>query len=179
MESAYWMGKGKALENFPMLKSDGLVGGVVYYDGESPLLTILAECTVLIGFSGQHNDSRMNISLVMTAVQHGAVMANHVEVTALHKKPDATRGGQERICAATLKDQMTGEEWDVRCRVSPFCTTDLRQSHRADQCFRVSSTLLDLSQTVSGSSTSLPPKKSSLPAPVSTSPFPYVTLDSA
>lgn len=35
MESAYWMGKGKALENFPMLKADGLVGGVVYYDGKS------------------------------------------------------------------------------------------------------------------------------------------------
>jgi glycerol-3-phosphate dehydrogenase len=35
MESAYWMGKGKALENFPMLKADGLVGGVVYYDGGS------------------------------------------------------------------------------------------------------------------------------------------------
>lgn len=35
MESAYWMGKGKALEAFPMLKKDGLVGGVVYYDGES------------------------------------------------------------------------------------------------------------------------------------------------
>ncbi len=34
MESAYWMGKGKALEAFPMLKSEGLVGGVVYYDGE-------------------------------------------------------------------------------------------------------------------------------------------------
>jgi len=36
MESAYWMGKGKALENFPMLKADGLVGGVVYYDGKLP-----------------------------------------------------------------------------------------------------------------------------------------------
>lgn len=35
MESAYWMGKGKALEAFPMLKGDGLVGGVVYYDGVS------------------------------------------------------------------------------------------------------------------------------------------------
>jgi glycerol-3-phosphate dehydrogenase len=28
------MTKGKALEAFPMLKSDGLVGAVVYYDGE-------------------------------------------------------------------------------------------------------------------------------------------------
>lgn len=98
MESAYWMGKGKALEAFPMLKKDGLVGGVVYYDG-------------------QHNDSRMNISLVMTAVQHGAVVANYVEVTELHKKPDPSRGGQERICAATLKDRRTGETWKVRTRV--------------------------------------------------------------
>ncbi|EIW72687.1 hypothetical protein TREMEDRAFT_70788 [Tremella mesenterica DSM 1558] len=97
MESAYWMGKGKSLEAFPMLKKEGLVGGVVYYDG-------------------QHNDSRMNISLVMTAVQHGAIMANHVEVTELHKRPDSKRDGQERVCGARLRDRMTGEEWSVRCR---------------------------------------------------------------
>jgi glycerol-3-phosphate dehydrogenase len=41
MESSYLMSKGLALETFPMLKSDGLFGAVVYYDG-------------------QHNDSRMN-----------------------------------------------------------------------------------------------------------------------
>lgn len=33
MESSYLMSKGKALEAFPMLKADGLVGAVVYYDG--------------------------------------------------------------------------------------------------------------------------------------------------
>ena len=33
MESSYVLGKGKALEAFPMLKSDGLRGAVVYYDG--------------------------------------------------------------------------------------------------------------------------------------------------
>ena len=33
MESSYLMTKGKALEAFPMLKSDGLVGALVYYDG--------------------------------------------------------------------------------------------------------------------------------------------------
>ena len=33
MESSYLMNKGKALETFPMLKSDGLVGALVYYDG--------------------------------------------------------------------------------------------------------------------------------------------------
>jgi glycerol-3-phosphate dehydrogenase len=54
MESSYWMGKGKALEAFPMLKSEGLVGGVVYYDGEllglPPLLT--AYCLLT---KSQHN----------------------------------------------------------------------------------------------------------------------------
>jgi glycerol-3-phosphate dehydrogenase len=37
MESSYLMSKGKALETFPMLKSDGLVGALVYYDGGVPL----------------------------------------------------------------------------------------------------------------------------------------------
>lgn len=62
----------------------------------------------------------MNISLIMTAVQHGAIVANHTEVTAIYKSPDASRGGQDRICGARLKDNMTGEEWDVKCRVSIF-----------------------------------------------------------
>lgn len=43
-------------------------------------------------------------------------MANHVEVTQLHKKFDEKRQ-TERICGATLKDNMTGESWDVKCRV--------------------------------------------------------------
>ena len=38
METSYLMTKGKALEAFPMLKSDGLVGALVYYDGKSVLL---------------------------------------------------------------------------------------------------------------------------------------------
>jgi len=33
MESSYLMTKYRALETFPMLKSDGLVGALVYYDG--------------------------------------------------------------------------------------------------------------------------------------------------
>lgn len=56
------------------------------------------------------------MSLIMTAVQHGAVVANHVEVTALHKAPSAAFGGEERLCGATLKDIMTGETWDVKCK---------------------------------------------------------------
>jgi len=36
MESSYLMNKGKALETFPMLKGEGLVGALVYYDGGVP-----------------------------------------------------------------------------------------------------------------------------------------------
>lgn len=91
MESSYIMSKGKALEAFPMLNSNGLVGALVYYDG-------------------QHNDSRMNIALIMTAVKLGATVANYCEVTALHKSP----GG--RLDGARVKDALTGQEWNIRTK---------------------------------------------------------------
>lgn len=47
MESSYVLGKGKALEAFPMLKKDGLTGAVVYYDGALPLHL------VALGLSGE------------------------------------------------------------------------------------------------------------------------------
>ncbi|KAH9166087.1 DAO-domain-containing protein [Lactarius sanguifluus] len=91
MESSYLMSKGKALETFPMLKSDGLVGALVYYDG-------------------QHNDARMNIALVMTAVKLGATVANKVEVMQLLKDADG------KIEGARVRDNLTGDEWEVKAR---------------------------------------------------------------
>ncbi|KAH8077521.1 DAO-domain-containing protein [Cristinia sonorae] len=91
MESSYLMSKGKALETFPMLKADGLVGALVYYDG-------------------QHNDSRMNTALIMTAVQQGAVVANHVEVKELHKDANG------KLHGARVQDRLTGKEWNVRAK---------------------------------------------------------------
>jgi glycerol-3-phosphate dehydrogenase len=38
METSYLMSRGKALEAFPMLKSEGLVGALVYYDGKCAYL---------------------------------------------------------------------------------------------------------------------------------------------
>ncbi|EGO19186.1 hypothetical protein SERLADRAFT_479523 [Serpula lacrymans var. lacrymans S7.9] len=103
METSYVMSKGKALETFPMLKSDGLVGALVYYDG-------------------QHNDSRMNVALIMTAVKHGAVVANYCEVSDLHK------GGNGNLSGARVKDKLTGKEWNVRAKgivnaTGPFSDT--------------------------------------------------------
>ncbi|KAG5918634.1 hypothetical protein E4U42_006791 [Claviceps africana] len=81
LESSYLLSRRKALEAFPLLRRDHLVGALVYYDG-------------------QHNDSRMNVSLALTAMLYGATVLNHVEVTALDK--DA-RG---RICGAKVRDVM-------------------------------------------------------------------------
>ncbi|KAF6754931.1 DAO-domain-containing protein [Ephemerocybe angulata] len=91
MESSYVMSKGKALETFPMLKSEGLVGAVVYYDG-------------------QHNDSRMNIALILTAIKHGATVANYCTVTALHKSPSG------RLTGAQVTDTLTNTSFPVRAR---------------------------------------------------------------
>ncbi|PNS13985.1 Glycerol-3-phosphate dehydrogenase, mitochondrial [Sphaceloma murrayae] len=79
IESSYFMTRSKALDAFPMLKKDNLVGALVYYDGA-------------------HNDSRMNISLAMTAAVYGATVVNHLEVTGL------TKDANGRLNGATVKD---------------------------------------------------------------------------
>ncbi|KAF2198396.1 DAO-domain-containing protein [Delitschia confertaspora ATCC 74209] len=79
IESSYFLTKSKAIDAFPMLKKSGLCGALVYYDGA-------------------HNDSRMNVSLAMTAALYGATVVNHMEVTGLEKDANG------RLCGATVKD---------------------------------------------------------------------------
>lgn len=119
MESSYLMTKGRALETFPMLKQDGLVGALVYYDGTShPYPHSNAQLSTERGLLGQHNDSRMNIALIMTAVKLGAVVANHCEVTELHKGDS-----NGKLNGARVKDKLTGKEFNVRAKVSIFYPT--------------------------------------------------------
>jgi glycerol-3-phosphate dehydrogenase len=54
----------------------------------------------------------MNMALVMTAVKEGAIVANHCEVTNLHK--DATG----KLYGARVKDNLSGDEWNVRAKAS-------------------------------------------------------------
>ncbi|HZW99248.1 MAG TPA: FAD-dependent oxidoreductase, partial [Trueperaceae bacterium] len=72
------IGKPDAEKRFPMLRREGLRGAVEYHDG-------------------QFDDARMNVALALTAAEHGAVIANHVEVTDLIK-----RSG--RLTGAVVKD---------------------------------------------------------------------------
>ena len=60
----------------------------------------------------------MNIALIMTAVTFGAVVANYCEVSQLHK--DSTG----KLKGARVRDNLTGEEWNVRAKVCPFVSYD-------------------------------------------------------
>lgn len=47
---------------------------------------------------GQHNDARMNLSIVLTAIRHGAKCCNHVVVEKLLKESNG------KLCGARVKD---------------------------------------------------------------------------
>ncbi|RAL65484.1 hypothetical protein DID88_001050 [Monilinia fructigena] len=107
IETSYFLTRSKALDAFPMLKKDNLVGALVYYDGA-------------------HNDSRMNVSLAMTAALYGSTVVNHLEVTGLEKDANG------KLCGATVrdlveeKDGKTSKEFKIRARgiinaTGPFC----------------------------------------------------------
>ncbi len=80
----------EVLKCLPLVKAEGLKGGVCYCDG-------------------QFNDARMAVALAKTAAEEGALIANHVEVTSLCKE-----GG--RVVGVGVKDRLTGEHWQVRAR---------------------------------------------------------------
>ncbi|XP_069472519.1 glycerol-3-phosphate dehydrogenase, mitochondrial isoform X3 [Ambystoma mexicanum] len=96
LKSSYILSKSKALELFPMLNKDKLVGAIVYYDG-------------------QHNDARMNLAIALTAARYGAATANYTEVVHLLKKTDPA-SGKMRVYGARCKDVLTGKEFDVNAK---------------------------------------------------------------
>ncbi|KAM3917564.1 glycerol-3-phosphate dehydrogenase, mitochondrial [Leptodactylus fuscus] len=96
LKTSYVLSKSKALELFPMLQKDRLVGAIVYYDG-------------------QHNDARMNLAIALTAARYGAATANYTEVVGLLKKTDL-ESGTERVCGARCRDVLTGQEFNVRAK---------------------------------------------------------------
>ena len=81
----------EALHRFPMLKKEGLRGGVIYYDG-------------------QFDDARMNVAIALTAAREGAAVANHVTVTHLLKEAGEVRG-------AGVRDALSGDSWDIPAKV--------------------------------------------------------------
>lgn len=102
---SYWVSARESERKFPMVKKNQLKGSVCYFDG-------------------QFDDSRMNVGLALSALSHGATVINHVEAIDLLKNED------NKIVGATLRDTMTGDQWNVSAKVVLNCTGPFSDSIR-------------------------------------------------
>jgi glycerol-3-phosphate dehydrogenase len=82
----------ETLARLPTIKTEGLRGGVVYYDG-------------------QFDDARLLINLVATAAEQGATLLNYARVA------DITKGADGFIDGIVAVDAETGRQWTVGARV--------------------------------------------------------------
>ncbi|KAJ5622815.1 Glycerol-3-phosphate dehydrogenase [Penicillium lividum] len=117
IESSYFLTKSKAIDSFPMLKRDHVIGAMVYYDGA-------------------HNDSRMNVSLAMTAALYGSTVVNHMEVTGLTKDADGKLNGARLKDVIPGKDGEEAKEFTIRAKgiinaTGPF-TDSIRKMDEPD-----------------------------------------------
>jgi len=82
----------ETLERLPTIRTDGLRGGVIYFDG-------------------QFDDTRLLINMVATAFEQGAALLNYVQVTNLTKDRDGFIDG------VVARDVETGEEFQAQAKV--------------------------------------------------------------
>ena len=97
------LSKEETLQQLPTIRTEGLRGGVIYFDG-------------------QFDDSRLLINLVATAFEQGAVLLNYAQVTGLSKDSDGFVDG------VRVHDMETAEEFEARGKVvinatGPFSDT--------------------------------------------------------
>jgi glycerol-3-phosphate dehydrogenase len=95
------LSKEETVKHLPTIKTEGLRGGVMYYDG-------------------QFDDARLLINLVATAAAQGATLLNYVPVTGL------TRDAKGFIDGVAARDLEGGQETRIAARVvinaaGPFC----------------------------------------------------------
>lgn len=82
----------ETLQRLPTIRTDGLRGGVVYYDG-------------------QFDDARLLVHLALTAVEHGATLLNYAAVT------DVTKGADGLVDGVLARDLDGNRELRVSARV--------------------------------------------------------------
>ncbi|RTR30716.1 glycerol-3-phosphate dehydrogenase/oxidase [Deinococcus radiophilus] len=80
-----------ALEKIPTLQRNGLMGGILYHDG-------------------QFDDSRLAITLLRTLEDFGGVALNHAHVTGLDREAG-------RVTGVRFRDEETGQEHQVQGQV--------------------------------------------------------------
>jgi glycerol-3-phosphate dehydrogenase len=85
------LSKEQTLERLPTIKTEGLRGGVVYYDG-------------------QFDDARLLIHMAATAAEQGATLLNYAPVTGITKD---TQGFANGVLA---RDEESGERFEARAK---------------------------------------------------------------
>ena len=83
--------KEETVERIPTIETEGLRGGVIYYDG-------------------QFDDARLAINLAQTAADQGAALLNYARLVRFIKRDELIEG-------AVVHDVESGDEYDVQARV--------------------------------------------------------------
>jgi len=92
LRNSFLMGSSKTLAVAPQLDPKDLKAGLVYHDGS-------------------FNDSRMNSTLAITAIENGATVLNYVEVLQLLKNEN-----DGKIIGALARDRETGKEYKINAK---------------------------------------------------------------
>lgn len=85
------LSKDATLKRLPTIKSEGLRGGVIYYDG-------------------QFDDARLLISLALTAAEQGAVLLNYTRVFSL------TKDKEELVDGVNFIDEESGQLYRAKAK---------------------------------------------------------------
>jgi len=92
MGKSYFISRRKASERLPLLKSEGLKGGIVYHDG-------------------QFDDSRMAVALASACVENGGTVLNYFRVSGILKDEKG------KIKGVRAEDVVSKEQYDIAGRV--------------------------------------------------------------
>lgn len=84
------LSRADVLRMAPTLVQAGLKEGFMYYDAQT-------------------NDARLTMALIRTAAEHGAVIANHLEVTSFASE-------HAKLSGAVVRDRLGGQEFTVQAR---------------------------------------------------------------
>ncbi len=89
---SYFINRAKTLSRLPLLRSEGLKGGIVYHDG-------------------QFDDSRMAVTMAMDCCRKGGIVLNYFEVT------DLLKNREGKITGVNAIDNNTGTKYEIKSKL--------------------------------------------------------------
>ncbi|WMN06374.1 glycerol-3-phosphate dehydrogenase/oxidase [Marivirga arenosa] len=87
-----FISKSKTIEKLPTIKQEGLIGGVVYHDG-------------------QFDDARLALNVAQTCDQKGGAVLNYFKVDALHKNSEG------KITGLSVCDRLSKKNYDIQAKM--------------------------------------------------------------